>query len=65
MRTEDSALWSVINSREEGFWLPVHVLNYRKHSSSVTASPDYVGNGADLLPRIKEFIRAGSTNPVT
>jgi len=61
-RTEDSALWSVIDAWLHGMWVPVHVLNYRKHPSSITQSPSYVGTAPELMPEIAEFIRRGYIN---
>ena len=62
-RTEDSALWSVIDAWHHGVWVQVDVLKYRKHSQSLTQAPSYAGSAPELMGEIAEFIRYGNVNP--
>jgi hypothetical protein len=63
-RTEDSALWCLIDLFYQGVWVPENVLAYRKHSSSVTHQPEYSRDTTDLMVKISEFILKKTTNPL-
>lgn len=41
LRSEDTAMMAVVTSRHDGYWVPEWVTNYRQHSASITAQPDW------------------------
>lgn len=61
-RSEDSALWSVLDAKFPGVWVPVRVLNYRKHDLSITASSWYQEPTPELLPKMARLVWEGRTN---
>lgn len=62
-RTEDTALWCLIDLFYQGLWFPVNALAYRKHPDSVTQQKDYHKDTSDLMVKISEFILQENTNP--